>query len=282
MSKPRAIVYRRLSKDEAGGTGAGLAAQLDACNAWCAREGYDAVGPFDDVDVSGDTPLHERAGLSDAFAELRRGDALVVMKRDRLARSRGVVVMAEALLAKRKCRLASASGEGTDAADPSDPFAFIQRGISDLFAEYELLQTRWRVKMALRAKGRRNERTGRVPYGKDLVDDGRRSKVQADGKGGLPIALVENPAERRVLDAAFDLRRRGWTFGKIAWALNRRGIRTKAGKDWQASTIAYLCDKNGVQKGTITRDDRRPYDTPPPLPALAPPGPPADPVRPAP
>lgn len=279
---PRAIIYRRLSKDEAGGTGAGLAAQLDACKAWAGREGYGTAGPFDDLDVSGDTPLHERPGLTAALAELRKGDALVVMKRDRLARSRDVIVMAEALLAKRKCRLASASGEGTDADDPSDPSAFVHRGIADLFAEYELLQTRWRVKTALRAKGRRNERTGRVPYGKDLVDDGRRSKVQADGKGGGPIALVENPAEQRVLAAVFDLRRRGWTCIKIAWALNRRGIATKAGKPWQPSSVHYLCEKNGVEKGTITRDDRRPYDTPPPLPALAPPGPAPDPVRPAP
>ena len=244
---PRAIVYRRVSTDDQAESGAGLAAQIDACRAWCDREGYELIGPYDeDEGLSGSTPLDRCPALTEAVAELAAGDVLLVQKRDRVARDRIKIAMLEALLKRRKVRLVSAAGEGTELTAADDPMAFMYRGMTDLFAEFERLLIAWRTRSALAAKKRRNERTGRVPYGRDLHDDGRRSK-----SGGLPVALVVNPAEAETLEKLFALRRQGWSFQRIAWALNRQGIVTKAGKPWQSSSVAWVCSAHQVSKGHL-------------------------------
>ena len=283
---PRAIVYRRVSTEEQAESGAGLAAQLDACNVWCARNGFEAAGPFDDEAVGGATELHQRPGLVAACSALAKGDVLLVAKRDRLGRDPLVIAMVEAAVARRKGRVASAAGEGTSGDGPAD---VLMRRVVDAFAEYERLIIKARTRGALAAKKARGERCGRVPYGKAVVDDGRRSKVRADGTGGLPIGLADHPGEQRVLAAIFDLRRKGWACDRIAWALNQRGIPTKALRPWQASSVHYLCRAHGVEKGSPSDPNPQPPtpiphadDTPPPLPPLAPPGPAPAAGRPAP
>ena len=82
----RFIAYLRVSTDEQADSGAGLAAQSDQCRQRADREGGEFVGPFTD-DISGAATLDKRPQLLAAIAELRRGDVLLVAKRDRLARS---------------------------------------------------------------------------------------------------------------------------------------------------------------------------------------------------
>lgn len=251
---PRAIIYRRVSTDDQAEHGSGLDAQDDACRAWCEREGYEPIGPFtEDGGLSGSTPLDRCPALTEAVNAMARGDVLLVQKRDRVARDRMKIAMLEALVKSRKCRLVSASGEGTDTENPNDPMAMMMRGIVDLFAEFERCLIAWRVRGALAAKKKRNERTGRVPFGKDLVDDGRRAKSVAGRRrsqsGPGPIALVPNQVELDTLDLMFTLRRRGWSARRIAWSLNGQGLSTKTGKPWQPSSVHYICNAHAVTKG---------------------------------
>jgi DNA invertase Pin-like site-specific DNA recombinase len=237
---PRAVIYLRVSTEDQAESGAGEAAQLDACRAWCDRSGLEPAGPHrEQGGLSGATPFDRCPGLMNALAGLQPGDVLLVQKRDRVARSQTKIAMLEALLRNRKCRLVSAYGEGTDAPDPSDPMAFLQRGLADLFAEYERILIGWRTRMALAGKRRRGERVGRVPFGQVLLDDGRRSK-----RGNLPNALAESAEEINVLARMIELRRNGWAYGRIAEAVNHWGYRTKAGKPWQKSSVAYVVSKH--------------------------------------
>jgi DNA invertase Pin-like site-specific DNA recombinase len=77
--------------------------------------------------------------------------------------------MIEAAVARRKARIVSAAGEGTEGDGPSD---VLMRRIVDAFAEYERLVIRARTKAALGAKKARRERTGSIPYGVQLAEDG--------------------------------------------------------------------------------------------------------------
>jgi DNA invertase Pin-like site-specific DNA recombinase len=245
-SMDRAVLYYRVSTDEQVQSGAGLAAQRDACMRIAKKLGLKVVGEYqDDEGVSGETPMDQRPGLIDAVEQLSKGDTIVVAKRDRMARDTMKIAMFEGMLRTRKCRLISAAGEGTEIEDPNDPAGFLTRGIVDLFAQFELMMIRFRTRGALQAKRRRGERNGRIPYGWDLVDDGRRSKVKIDKKtgasrGGLPIALVENEQEQKALRLMLGLRGRRYSFGQIADDLNRMGIKTKAGKPWARSSVHYV------------------------------------------
>ncbi len=228
----RAVAYLRVSTDDQADAGNGLNAQRDACAAAALREGRPLVGPFADEGVSGAAPLDKRPALMLALAEVGRGDVLLVAKRDRLGRDPFLVAMIEAAVKRVGGRVVSAAGEGTDGDGPTD---ILMRRIVDAFAEYERLVIKARTKAALGAKARRGERTGKVPLGFDLVDDGRRSR------DGRPLALVENHAERATLDLIIALAASGLGPRAIARELTARAIPTKSGSTgWAHSTVVRI------------------------------------------
>ncbi|SIO60194.1 Site-specific DNA recombinase [Singulisphaera sp. GP187] len=242
----RVVIYYRVSSDEQFQSGAGLGAQQDACLRYVEREGLELVDQVEEEGgVSGETPLERRPGLVAAVQLLKRGDILLVSKRDRAARDTMMIAMLEAMLKGKRCRLVSALGEGTEALDPNDPMAFLTKGIVDLFSQFELMMIRFRTAGGLRAKRRKNERNGKTPYGWDLHDDGRRSKMKTDKdtgrvlSGGLPIALVENPTEQEGLRMMDRLHQAGCSLAAIADSLNSNSLYTKAGKPWARSSVAY-------------------------------------------
>jgi DNA invertase Pin-like site-specific DNA recombinase len=227
----KAVAYRRVSTEDQAESGAGLAAQLDACSSYCLRLGIPMVGVEPD-DVSGSIPLDKRPGLTDALSLLEKGDILLVAKRDRLARQRRVIVMIEAAVERLGCRIVSVAGEGTE---DDDPASILLRIILDGFNEYERLIIKARTKAALRAKQKRGQRTGAVPLGFDLVDDGQRSKE------GHPIALVANVGEQETVSRIKALHSEGRTSRAIAAELDRLGIPTKQGRaGWHHSSIQRI------------------------------------------
>src|SRR5206468_4066133 len=60
-----------------------------------------------------------RPVLLDAVAALKRGDVLLIAKRDRLGRDVIAVAMIERLIERKGARVVSAAGEGTDSNDPT-------------------------------------------------------------------------------------------------------------------------------------------------------------------
>ncbi len=229
------VFYRRCSTDEQSESGAGLKAQLDACMAHADRAGWDRAGDFTDEGVSGAAPLDKRPGLLDALALVGPGDVLLVAKRDRLGRDPIVVAMIEAAVNRQGGRVVSAAGEGTDGDDPT---SVLMRRIVDAFAEYERLVIKARTRAALAAKRKRGQRTGSVPMGFDLVDDGERSK------SGRPLALVASPVERATMALVGELRAAGVSLRGIAAELDRRGIAPKQGGGrWRHTAVARILGK---------------------------------------
>jgi DNA invertase Pin-like site-specific DNA recombinase len=83
-----AVGYVRVSTDEQA---LGPEAQREALEGWCERHGARLCATFEDIGVSGGTPLEKRTGLNvalDALAEHGAG-VFLVAKRDRLAPNGG-------------------------------------------------------------------------------------------------------------------------------------------------------------------------------------------------
>jgi DNA invertase Pin-like site-specific DNA recombinase len=177
-----------------------------------------------DAGVSGKLAIEDRPVLLEVVSTLRRGDVLLVAKRDRLGRDVIAVALIERLVAKRGARVVSAAGEGTETDDPA---GVLMRRLIDSFAEYERLVISARTRAALAAKRRRGERvSGIVPFGYRLADDGRTLEVDA-----------EETATRRTIAR---LRAEGRSLRDVADALNAAGSVTRARKPWRFEYVRNL------------------------------------------
>src|SRR5262245_6297753 len=129
--KARAIGYSRVSTDQQRESGLGLEAQLAAIEQTAARLQLRLAETFTDT-LRGKTSIEQRPGLAAGLNALRRGDVLIVAKRDRIARDTFVSGLIEREAARKGARVVSAAGEGTDSEEPT---AIFTRRILDAVAE---------------------------------------------------------------------------------------------------------------------------------------------------
>lgn len=220
---PRAFGYLRVSTDSQADSGLGLEAQRAAVEASAKRLGLELVDVFTDAGLSGSLDMEDRPSLFAAVQSLKRGDVLIVAKRDRLGRDLVGVALIERSITRKGARVISAAGEGTEGTDAS---AMLQRQILDCFSEYERRLIGQRTKAALRAKRERGERAGNLPFGYSLNTDRR--------------TLDRNEAEQAVLSILGELRRAGYSQRAIAAELNRQGFTTRRGTAWRHQYVASL------------------------------------------
>ena len=214
----RAITYLRVSTSEQANSGLGLDAQLASVTKKAIELGVSEILPFTDAGVSGSCPINKRPGLTQALAAVRKGDVLIVAKRDRLSRSLPIAIAIEELLRSRKAILISANGEGTGESR-ENVGALIETRMFQVFAEVEKQMIRDRTRAALAVKRARGERIGNIPYGFRLAKDG--------------IHLVPDSEEQAVISIIGSLRARGVTFQAIIAHLNHEHILTRKGTPWQ-------------------------------------------------
>lgn len=219
----RAFGYLRVSTDQQADSGLGLEAQREAVEKTAARLGVPLAACFTDAGLSGALDLENRPNLFAAVQGLKRGDVLIVAKRDRLGRDLIGVAMIERSIIRKGARVVSAAGEGTEGTDAG---AMMQRQILDVFAEYERRLIGQRTKAALQAKRARGERAGNVPFGYQLGADGQR--------------LERSEAEQAALAILADLRAAGYSLRRIAEELNRQGFTTRRGTAWRHQYVAAL------------------------------------------
>jgi len=217
-----AIGYLRVSTDGQAVSGLGLDAQRAAVTAAAARLGLTVTSWHTDEGISGSAALDVRPGLLAALDALKRGDVLVVAKRDRLGRDLLNVAMTERLVQRKGARIVSAAGEGTDGNSPGD---IAMRQMSDVFAQLERAHISARTKAALQAKRARGYRAGTVPFG-----------YVADATGKLST----HDGEQRVLSLVRDLRSAGFTLQAIADELNVQGYSTRKGTAWRHQYVRAL------------------------------------------
>lgn len=213
-----AVAYIRVSTSEQHN---GPEAQRAEIQRWAKREGVEVVAWFEDIGVSGGAELDKRPALLDALASLEGVGALVVAKRDRLARDVMVSAMVERLAGRKGVSIVSAAGEGTG----DSPADLLMRRMVDAFAEYERQLIKARTRAALAVKRSKGERVGQVPFGFRLAPDG--------------VALEADPKEQRVISLVTQLRADGLSIRAIAARLNDDDVPAR-GKRWHPTTVSRL------------------------------------------
>lgn len=225
-SKPIAVGYIRVSTDEQK---LGPEAQERAIRGWCEKHDIHLVSLHLDNGVSGGLELEKRPGLVQAIDAVKKEGAiyLVANKRDRVARDREVIGTLGLMLRRMGCTIQTTDRPPKDA-EELEPFEKAMEGIADVFAELERSMIRARTKAALALKKSRGERTGNVPYGYALADDG--------------IHLVEVEDEQTMVALVKELREDGRSLRDICEYLENEGYETRAGGRFYPSTIKRILE----------------------------------------
>lgn len=213
------IGYLRVSTDQQVESGLGLEAQRRAIEDYARKNNHEIHSMFSDEGLSGSLSLDKRPGMLNAINTLKKGDALVVAKRDRLGRDFIVLAMIEAAIKRKGARIISAAGEGTE---NDDPTSILMTRIVDAFAEYEKLIIRARTKAALKTKKDKGQRVGHIPFGKKLAVDG--------------IHLELNEAESEILRAMKSLRNNK-SIREIAHEMNSSGKLNRGNSQWNHASV---------------------------------------------
>jgi DNA invertase Pin-like site-specific DNA recombinase len=201
------VAYCRVSRDEQGLDGLGIAAQKAAIEAEIQRRGWQLVEIVEEV--AGGSKL-DRPGLTRAVGLVAQGaaDALIVSKLDRLSRS---VAHFAALLERFR-----AAGWGLVVLDLGvDTTTIAGEAMANVMATFAQMERRRigeRTREALDAARERGVRLGRPPV---LPDQFRRRIVR--------------------------MRRKGLTYRMIAEKLNDEGVPTAhGGARWHAETVRKI------------------------------------------
>jgi site-specific DNA recombinase len=217
----KVYAYLRVSTDQQAESGAGLAAQQDACNKWATVHKVQIEQIFTEEGISGALGLDQRPALMGLISVLRKGDVLLVAKWDRVGREELSVAFIEKAVRDRGAKIVSAAGEGTE--DSDELSGFLMRKMAKLFAEYERMLIKTRTKSAMQAKKARGERVGHIPFGHQLAEDGEH--------------LERNPEEQAILQQIVELRRNGLSTRQIAAEMNSRGAFNRGQALWNHASM---------------------------------------------
>lgn len=218
--------YLRVSTEEQH---LGPEAQRAAISLWAQRGGISVVAWHVDAGVSGARELDGRPALMSALGDLaaHRAGVLAVARRDRLARDVVIAATIERAVVGRGARVVSADGVG-NGDTPADQF---MRTILDGAAAYERALIRARTSAALKARRRRGERAGNVPWGYD---------ADANGK------LTRDDDEHRTAERIHALRTEGRSLRAIVRALAEEGFVARSGKALQLTQVARIVRERGA------------------------------------
>lgn len=212
-----AVAYLRVSTSAQE---LGPEAQRATITAWAAREGVTIVAWHCDHGVSGGAPMAQRPALLAAIADVGelRAEALVVARRDRLARDVMTAAIATRLVAAHGARITSTAGEG----EGNDPASALMRTLVDAFAEYERALIASRTRAALAVKKARGERTGECPRG-----------TRATASGALEPCTLERARDARVRE----LRDAGHNYSTITAMLASEGYLSRRGTPLSRASV---------------------------------------------
>jgi len=217
----KAIGYIRVSTQGQVEDGVSLEAQQAKIEAWCLANDYQLAEVFTDAGISGKA-MDNREGLQQALDSMDQGIALVTYSMSRISRSTRDMLSLADKLEKVGADLVSLT-EKIDTTTAAGKMVFRMLAVLN---EFERDQVSERTKVALAHKKAKGERVGTVPYGYSLADDG--------------ISLIDNPAEKAILQDIQQLRREGYRLREITEQLNKDGLLTRRGTEWRLQYVHNL------------------------------------------
>jgi site-specific DNA recombinase len=214
----RAVGYIRVSTEEQAREGVSLAAQAERIERYCQLTGLELVGVVEDAGVSGGVN-RGRAGFVELLDRVEAGgvDALVVYRLDRVSRGMLTLLAFELLLNESGVEIHTAEGQ----VNTATPDGWLSFAMAAVMGEFERRTIAYRTKTALSYKRKNGKVTGAVPYG-----------FRREGDN-----LVVAEAEQAVIRTAARLYARGNTLAEICRKLTRRGLRTRAGREFTPQQV---------------------------------------------
>ncbi len=227
------IGYARISPQEGAEEKISPEAQAAKIRMYCELYGHELVEMTEDVGHSGKDL--KRPAIQYCLDKLKKGEAdgIVVINISRLTRSvRDWTWFVEKVVrGKTPCELCSIE-------ENFDTSTAVGRGVMNvLMSIYQMERelTGERTRTVLQYKKSKGERMGRVPYGKDVSEDG--------------VSLVDNQDEQAIIKQMFYMRDiMKMSYQEIAAYLNEHGYKTKeAGKTRKdGRVVAGRWDHKGV------------------------------------
>lgn len=223
----KAVSYLRVSTQRQGRSGLGLEAQQAAIREFAEREGIELVGEYVEVETGkGADALSRRPQLAAALRDAKKqGAHVAVAKLDRLSRD---VHFVSGLMAERVPFVVAELGSDVD------PF------VLHLFAA---LSEKERALISQRTKAALS-----VVKARGVALGNRTNLDQAQAAGVASNRKAANEFAARVWPLIRAYRAEGLSLRAIAERLNRTGVATARGGQWQAAQVSAIVKRIGESK----------------------------------
>lgn len=222
----KVIGYVRASTDEQETT---LLAQEEKIREFCKINNFDLVDILIDKGVSGGTDIYSRPEGSKIkqLVKSKEIQAVVIIKLDRMFRSvSNALSMAEEWEKKNVgLYILDFSGQVMDTSTAIGKIIFT---MLSAVAEFERNLTGERTKAVLAHKKKNGKKYSQVPFGFNERDK----------------TLIVNNEEIKIVEEVISRFNTGESLRVIANSLNDRGVRTKKGRYWHASSVRNIVSNN--------------------------------------
>lgn len=228
----RYLIYLRISKKDQD-----LRTQLDFAIRFIEQrnQGEYEYLVFSD-EMTSKKPLHNRSGGKKLLEELRKGDVIIAMRLDRIARKLHEATNLIDLLDKKEAEVLLVEQPGIQNK--------IMLGLYAGMAEEEVKLLSKRVSEKLQSKKNRNERYSRhLPYGFTLHDTHMvpiKVGHEIVYKKGVMIPVEE---EQMIIKRIHELSEIGYGYQKIANVLAEEGHMSRAGKKFPKMSISRILER---------------------------------------
>lgn len=212
-----AVIYARYSPGPRQ-TDQSIDGQLRVCHAFCEQRGLEVVGEYCDRHISGKTDDRPEFQRLIADAKLKKFDAVVVYKTDRLARNKY-----DSAIYKREIKRNGVQIFYAAEAIPDGPEGIILESLLEGLAEYYSVELAQKVKRGLTENALKCKSTG---CGKPLgyiIDEEKRFQI--------------DPESAQIVREIFDRYIKGESKTSICELLNARGLRTSQGRAFNKNSI---------------------------------------------
>ena len=234
MATKRAISYARKSPSRNADESESVPRQLQGIREYAASHDIEIMDEFSDQALSGAD--HDRPGLWDAVAALKRGWILIVRDYQRLARDTTLAMIIEQKIKQRGCKLmATENGDLIDRDE--DPSMKMLRTIMHAYAEFDRAVRNART----RAGMLRNQRNGRrqsaeCPYGWTTDPDSELNEYDR------PSGMQPVESEQRAIERMQTLREAGDSYRKICETLTVEGYPPR-GANWHPASVRRILNR---------------------------------------
>jgi DNA invertase Pin-like site-specific DNA recombinase len=212
----------------------GFDRQIKAIKAFCEHQGYTISHKYREEGVSGTKDELDRPAFQDMITAILSDGikTIIVESLDRLARELRIQEQILMYLARKDISLISANtGENVTRAILSDPMKKALIQMQGVFAELDKSQLVRKLKRGReKARQDRGKCEGRKHYGEESEQE---------------RAVIKRITYMRRLSRGQQKR---MSFQTIADALNDKNIKTRLGKNWTATGVKNVIDKNWLTR----------------------------------